>query len=79
MTSTLLEVPGVATGARTSYPPVRHELALVRIFILVTVASVLCSCADSKGFHPKRAASGDRDGFGHGTVHGSGDPPGLGI
>ena len=47
---------------------------MVRIFILAILAFALCSCADFKGFHLKPAADGDRDGFGHGYVSGSGDP-----
>ena len=50
----------------------QHDL--VRIFTLAILALVLCSCADFKGFHLKHAADGDRDGFGHGYVSGSGDP-----
>ena len=49
----------------------------VRILILAILAFALCSCADSYeilGVHLKPAADGDRDGFGHGYVSGSGDP-----
>jgi hypothetical protein len=49
-------------------------LTVGSIFTLAILALVLCSCADFKGFHLKPAADGDRDGFGHGYVPGSGDP-----
>jgi len=54
--------------------PRSARIALVRNFILAILAFLLCSCADFKGFHLKPAADGDRDGFGHGYVPGSGDP-----
>jgi hypothetical protein len=50
----------------------QHDL--VRIFSLAILALVLCSCADFKGFHLKRAADDDRDNAGHGYVSGAGDP-----
>ena len=53
-----------------AHPTARSaRIILVRIFTLAIAALVLCSCADAK-----RAADGDRDGFGHGYVSGSGDP-----
>jgi hypothetical protein len=55
-------------------PPRSARITLVRIFTLAILALVLCSCADFKGFHLKRAADGDRDNAGHGDVSGSGDP-----
>jgi hypothetical protein len=56
-------------------PPRSGRIALVRIFTLVILALVLCSCADSYeilGLHLKRAADDDYDNAGH--VPGSGDP-----
>jgi len=53
-------------------PPRSARIALVRIFSLSILALVLCSCADFKGFHLKRAADDDRDNAGHGYVSGSG-------
>ena len=47
---------------------------MVKIFILGILAFALCSCADFKGFHLKRAVDDDYDNFGHNYVSGSGDP-----
>ena len=47
---------------------------MVKIFILAILAFALCSCADFKGFHLKRAVDDDYDNFGHNYVSGSGDP-----
>jgi hypothetical protein len=71
------QVNGRAWSIRTASrirPPRSVRITLVRILTLAILALVLCSCADFKGFHLKPAADGDRDGFGHGYVSGSGDP-----
>jgi hypothetical protein len=65
----------IHTDAESNRPTKRAPvLAVGPIFALAILALALCSCADFKGFHLKPAADGDRDGFGHGYVSGSGDP-----
>ena len=49
----------------------------MRIFTLAVLTLVLCSCADFKGLHLKRAADDDRDNAGHGSIPGEGDPGGT--
>jgi hypothetical protein len=60
--------------------PCSARIALVRLLALAILALVLCSCADSYeilGLHLKRAADGDKDNAGHGSISGEGDPGGT--